>query len=168
MHLVLVSSCLLGKPVRYHGGGAECDHPVLARWLKEGRVVAVCPEVAGGLPTPRPPAEIEVAKGGQSVLLGHARVLEATGRNVTAAFISGAQHALAIAQTKGIRIAILKEGSPSCGSSYTYDGSFTGACVQSAGVTSAALLNAGITVFSEAQLEDAARYLAQLEGENAI
>ena len=54
---VLVSSCLLGEHVRYHGGDAACPSPILDRWSAEGRVVPACPETAGGLPVPRPPAE---------------------------------------------------------------------------------------------------------------
>ncbi|HEY9269964.1 DUF523 domain-containing protein, partial [Achromobacter sp.] len=61
MQYVLVSSCLLGNPVRYDGRSASHDNPVLAGWRDEGRVVAVCPEMAGGMPVPRPPAEIEPA-----------------------------------------------------------------------------------------------------------
>ncbi|MFJ1057095.1 2-thiouracil desulfurase family protein, partial [Bordetella bronchiseptica] len=64
MEWVLVSACLLGRPVRYDGRDAATGHPVLARWQAERRVVAVCPEVAGGLPTPRPPAEIAAGAGG--------------------------------------------------------------------------------------------------------
>ena len=166
MQAVIVSSCLLGRPVRYDGGGTACGHPIVARWLIEGRVVAVCPEVAGGLPTPRPPAEIEAAKGGHAVLLRGARVVDATGHDVTPAFVRGAQHALAVARSAGARIAVLKEGSPSCGSGYTYDGSFSGGRAPLAGVTAAALRNGGIRVFSEAQLEEAAAYLERLEAES--
>ena len=58
MQYVLVSACLLGKPVRYDGRAVPNDHAVLAGWLAAGQVVSVCPEVAGGMPIPRPPAEI--------------------------------------------------------------------------------------------------------------
>lgn len=169
MQRVLVSACLLGQMVRYQGGGVPFDHPLLAGWLAEGRLVAVCPEVAGGLPTPRPPAEIEAAKGGLLVLRGEAQVLAVTGGNVTAAFIRGAEQARAIILAQGIRLAILKEGSPSCGSGYTYDGSFTGVRVPGGvGVTTACLLEVGVRVFSEAQLDEAAAFLAQLEKKAVI
>ena len=69
MEKVLVSACLLGEPVRYNGRDKRCEHDVLDRWLREGRVVAVCPEVAGGLPVPRPPAEIVNGAGGGKVLV---------------------------------------------------------------------------------------------------
>lgn len=163
MQYVLISACLLGRPVRYNGGAAASDHPLLAAWNKEGRLIVVCPEVAAGLPIPRPPAEITAMQGGWQVLLGEAQVLESSGQNVSQAFVSGAKQALAIAKTKKIQIAILKEGSPSCGSSYIYDGSFTGTTHPQAGVTAALLQDAGIRVFSEAELDKAAVHLKCLE-----
>jgi uncharacterized protein YbbK (DUF523 family) len=157
---------LLGRPVRYAGDGAACDHPVLLRWIEEGRVVAFCPEVAGSLPTPRPPAEIEAAAGGLLVLSGQARVLDVLGQDVTAAFVNGARRAVLAARADGVRVAVLKDGSPSCGSGYTYDGSFTGIRVPHVGVAAAALQAAGVRVFSESRLAEAAEYLARLGHEN--
>jgi uncharacterized protein YbbK (DUF523 family) len=167
MESVLVSACLLGEAVRYDGGDKRCDHEVLQRWIREGRAVPVCPEVAGGLPVPRPPAEITDSNGGPAVLAGTARVIDSNGRDVTAPFIQGAEEALARARARGIQVAVLKEDSPSCGSSYTYDGTFTGTKVPVAGVTAALLGAAGLQVFSEAQLTDAERALQQLEAESA-
>ena len=163
MQLVLVSACLLGSPVRYNAIHKRCDSEVLARWQAQGRVVPVCPEVAGGLPVPRPPAEITSGAGGVMVLQGRARVINPQGNDVSAAFITGAQHALALAQDKGIRVAVLKEGSPSCGSGYIYDGTFTGAHVAEQGVLTALLESAGIKVFSEAQFVEANDLLLRLE-----
>ena len=82
MRLILVSACLLGHPVRYDGGGVALESPVLRRWVAEGRVVAVCPEVDGGLPVPRPPAEISHESGGLRLSTG-AKVMDATGLDVT-------------------------------------------------------------------------------------
>ena len=93
MHHVLVSSCLLGLPARYNGEQIAHEHPVLRRWQAEGRLVAFCPEVAGGLPTPRPPAEIAQGKGGRFVLTGEARVIGRTGEDMTAPFVRGARQA---------------------------------------------------------------------------
>lgn len=166
MQLVLVSACLLGNPVRYDGRDARCQHPVLARWLAEGRIVSLCPEMAGGLPTPRPPAEIEAARGGRAVLEGRGRVIDHTGQDVTPAFARGAEQAVSIARSRGIRLAVLKENSPSCGSRYTYDGSFSGVRLPSMGVTAAALQEAGVRVFSEAEFETAQAYLALMAQEN--
>jgi uncharacterized protein YbbK (DUF523 family) len=163
MESVLISSCLLGEAVRYNGGDKRCDDDVLRRWIREGRVVPVCPEVAGGLPVPRPPAEIVQGAGGLKVLAGEARVVDANGRNVSAEFVKGAEQALARARSLNIRVAILKEGSPSCGTTYTYDGTFSATRVPSPGVTAAALQQAGIHVFSEAQLAEADALIRQLE-----
>lgn len=164
---VLVSACLLGEAVRYNGGDKRCTHAVLQRWLAEGRVVPICPEVAGGLPVPRAPAEIAGGAGGAQVLAGSARVVDAQGRDVSLHFIGGATEALARAEAHGIRVAVLKEGSPSCGSSYSYDGSFTATRVPLPGVTSARLRQAGLRVFSEAQLAEADAALLQLEQADA-
>lgn len=163
MEKVLVSACLLGEPVRYNARDKRCDHDVLRRWLDEGRVVPVCPEVAGGLPVPRPPAEIAGGSGGSAVLNGQAVVVDDAGRDVSASFLAGAAVALAAARHHRIRIAVLKEGSPSCGSAFVYDGSFTGARVPGPGVTTALLERSGIRVFSESQLEEAERVLRELE-----
>jgi uncharacterized protein YbbK (DUF523 family) len=163
MESVLVSSCLLGEAVRYNGGDKRCDDDILRRWIREGRVVPVCPEVAGGLPVPRPPAEIVQGAGGLKVLAGDARVVDANGRDVSAEFVKGAEQALERARSLSIRVAVLKEGSPSCGTGYTYDGTFAGARVPSPGVTAAALQQAGIQVFSEAQLAEADTLLQRLE-----
>ncbi|STQ89137.1 DUF523 domain-containing protein [Iodobacter fluviatilis] len=165
MQYVLVSACLLGRPVRYNGVAAASDHPLLAVWNKEGRLIVVCPEVAAGLPVPRPPAEIMAMQSGWDVLQGKAQVLESSGRDVSRAFVSGAKQALAVAKGKNIQIAILKEGSPSCGSSFIYDGSFTGTKHPQAGVTATLLQDAGIRVFSELELDEAAAYLKGLEAE---
>jgi len=159
---VLVSSCLLGDPVRYDGAGAACAHPVLARWSAEGRVIAFCPELAGGLPVPREPAEIAGGLDGRRVLQGLARVVERSGRDVTAAFIEGAVRALAAARDGAAALAVLKEGSPSCGSGCIHDGSFSGRRISMAGVTAACLRDAGIPVFSEHQLAEAEACLARI------
>lgn len=162
MHKVLVSRCLLGQHVRYDGG-AHGPFGLLQRWQQEGRVVPLCPEVAGGLPTPRAPAEIVAGQGGQ-VLDGHLPVLTVEGEDVTAAFIDGAQQALALVAQHGIRMALLKARSPSCGNREAYDGSFSGTQVAGEGVTAAALRRAGVRVFSEEELVAAQAFLAVLDG----
>jgi len=163
MQLVLVSACLLGSTVRYNAIHQRCESEVLARWQAQGRVVAVCPEVSGGLPVPRPPAEISPGAGGAKVLLGQARVFDRQGQDVSDAFISGAQHVLLQAQSQDIRVAVLKEGSPSCGSGYIYDGSFSGVRVAEKGVLAALLESAGVRVFSEDQFVEANELLLRLE-----
>jgi len=157
---VLVSACLLGQPVRYDGRSS--GHPdLLQRWQAEGRVVPLCPEVAGGLPTPRPPAEIPGGQGGE-VLDGAAAVVTVAGEDVSAAFVAGAGQALALVRKHGIRVAVLKAGSPSCGNRLTYDGTFSGMKVPGEGVTTALLRREGVLVFSELELEQAQVALAGL------
>lgn len=154
---VLVSACLLGQPVRYDG--RDSGHPdLLQRWQAEGRVVPLCPEVAGGLPTTRPPAEIPGGQGA-AVLDGQAQVVTVTGLDVSEAFLAGARQALALVREHGIRVAVLKAGSPSCGNRLTYDGTFSGVKVPGEGVTTALLRREGVLVFSELELEDAQRAL---------
>jgi len=157
--MILVSACLLGERVRYDGGENRCAHPYLQQWEKEGRVVAVCPEMLGGLPTPRPPAEITPKGSGAQVLAGKARVVDVQGEDVSEAFVKGAREVVALAKRHGVRMAVLKEGSPSCGSARIYDGTFGGVKVAGEGVCASALREAGIAVFSENQLEEARAYL---------
>ncbi|MCG6573117.1 DUF523 domain-containing protein [Pseudomonas sp. AF32] len=160
MEKILVSRCLLGHRVRYDGG-ASGPFDVLQQWLDEGRVVPLCPEVAGGLPTPRAPAEIA---GGQGVrvLDGEVAVVTADGEDVSAQFLSGAHQALDQVREHGIRIAVLKANSPSCGNLLTYDGTFSGVKVRGEGVTAALLKRHGVKVFSELQLPEAAAALMAL------
>ena len=166
MQKVLVSACLLGVPVRYNGADVACNSEILQRWVQDGRVIAVCPEVDAGLPARRPAAEVSDTTGGNGVLAGTARVFEKTGGDVTREFVAGAERAAEVARQHGVRLAILKEGSPSCGSSYTYDGSFNGVRIAAPGVTAARLFDAGIRVFNEAQLIEAELLLTQFEAED--
>src|SRR3954469_14264878 len=92
MERILVSACLLGRPVRYDGTGRRSDDALFALWRDQGRLVSVCPEVDGGLPVPRPPAEISGGLGAD-VLDGRARVLTRDGADVTAHFVAGAWQA---------------------------------------------------------------------------
>lgn len=157
---VLVSACLLGQPVRYDGRSS--GHPdLLQRWQSEGRVVPLCPEVAGGLATPRAPAEIPGGQG-SAVLDGHTQVITVDGENVSAQFLAGAQRALELVRRHRISIAVLKSGSPSCGNVQTYDGTFSGSKVSGEGVTTALLRREGVLVFSELELEAAELALKQL------
>ncbi|USW00902.1 DUF523 domain-containing protein [Pseudomonas pergaminensis] len=160
MQKILISRCLLGHKVRYDGGASGPFYQ-LAVWQAEGRVVAICPEVSGGLPTPRPAAEIP---GGQGVDVweGRAQVLTAEGEDFSEAFLDGARQALALVQRHNIRIAVLKANSPSCGSLQTYDGTFSGTKVTGEGVTTALLRQHGVLVFSELELPEAAQALKNL------
>jgi uncharacterized protein YbbK (DUF523 family) len=149
MHKVLVSSCLLGQPVRYDGQSKGLTSDILIKWLQEKRVVAFCPEVAGGLPIPRPPAEINAEK-----------VITSTGEDVTDEFQLGAVKALALCKAQQIKFALLKESSPSCGRNTIYDGSHKGVKVPGMGLTAEQLVKAGVQVFSEEQLPELVSALA--------
>jgi uncharacterized protein YbbK (DUF523 family) len=159
---VLVSACLLGEKVRYNGADAASAHPILARWLAEGRLVPFCPEVAGGLGVPRPAAEI-VDGDGTSVLDGSARIRTAAGADVTDAFMRGARLALDRAREECASVAVLKEGSPSCGTRNVHDGTFSGTLRQGAGITTALLARHGIKVFSDEEIDAADAYLRARE-----
>ena len=165
MHFILVSACLLGSSVRYDGAHRRSKSEILQRWLAKGRVISICPEIAGGLSVPRPPAEVTAGAGGANVLAGLAKVVDQQANDVSAQFIAGARHALQQAQLKGVRLAVLKEGSPSCGSNYIHDGTFTGAQVRGQGVTSSLLESAGVRVFSEDQFVEANEFLLELEAQ---
>jgi uncharacterized protein YbbK (DUF523 family) len=152
----LVSACLAGLRCRYKGD--SCAHPHVVRLVREGKAVPVCPEQAGGLCTPRPPACIVredkpfPSKGwsaeGRDVLEGRAKVLDANGRDVSPRFLRGAEECLRAAKLWGIDGAILKSGSPSCGSRRAGDpeDSFV------EGVAAALLKKHGIEVISEKEL----------------
>lgn len=149
---LLVSGCLVGQKVRYDGGDQGLQGTALERWITEGRVVPFCPEVAGGLPIPRAPAEIVGL-----------RVRTRAGVDVTEAFESGAEQALELARRHGIRVAVLKERSPSCGSSEIYDGTFSGTRKQGEGITTSLLRANGVEVYSEAELHRVETRLEELE-----
>ena len=169
MTRILVSACLLGQPVRYDGRCARPLDGVLADWLANGlatgRVIAICPETAAGLPTPRLPAEIVVQATANG---GHARrhVVDADGHDLTAHFSRGADIALCLAKEHCVGLAILKEGSPSCGVNAIYDGTFSGQRIVGQGFTATALRQAGIPTFSEDEIEAATACLARLESDN--
>ncbi len=136
---ILVSACLLGIRCRYDGSG-HCD-PRMEKLMEKHCLIPVCPEIYGGLPTPRTPAERVGDK-----------VVSKAGEDVTAAFLKGAEETLALAKLFGLRYALLKERSPSCGFGEIYDGTFLGALTQGDGVTSELLAEHGIAVFGESRL----------------
>ncbi|MFQ6102554.1 MAG: DUF523 domain-containing protein [Anaerolineae bacterium] len=142
----LVSACLLGVPCAYDGSAHL--QPELLTLAAQGRCVPVCPEVAGGLGVPRPPAEI-VGGDGKDVLEGRARVVTAVGEDVTEAYLHGAERALAAARRHAITTAILKQRSPSCGSACIHDGTHSGGLRAGHGVTAALLWRHGVKVCSE-------------------
>jgi uncharacterized protein YbbK (DUF523 family) len=163
MERILVSGCLLGQKIRYNGSDKALAHDLLPLWQQQGRLVAICPELAAGFGTPRPPAEIADGGNGDGVLTGKARVIEETGRDVSALYRTSAETALTLAREQGCRFALLTDGSPSCGSSFIYDGGFSATRHDGEGVTAALLRQHGITVFAEHQIDDLARLLTLQE-----
>lgn len=141
----LVSACLLGVNCRYDGGNSRNENALKQQETDE--LIPVCPEEAGGLPTPRPAVEI-VGGDGNDVLDGKAKVMTADGQDKTEQFLKGAQHALELAQSQGATSVIFKSRSPSCGCGKIYDGSFSGTLITGDGVTAALLKRHGIKVIS--------------------
>lgn len=138
---ILVSACLLGHACRYDGKSKPCERVIA---LKDTyNLIAVCPEVMGGLPTPRVPSEI-----------CGARVLMKDGRDVTENYNRGAEKALEIARENACTVAILKEKSPSCGSDLIHNGLFDGGLVEGDGITAQLLKKAGIRVLGESEITE--------------
>jgi uncharacterized protein YbbK (DUF523 family) len=146
---VLVSACLAGRACAYDG--SHRAHPEILDLVRAGRAVLVCPEEEGGLPTPRPAAEIEGGRGGD-VLDGTARVLTDSGMDVTDVYLEGARVAVGRADAQGCTAAILKARSPACGCEAVYDGTFSRTLTDGDGVTAAALRRAGIELWTEETL----------------
>jgi len=155
---ILISACLLGNPVRYDGTDLFLDHPLIKKWLDQDRLIAVCPEVEGGMSVPRAAAEITNGDG-KSVLGGKSRVMDSEGEDVTNSFIKGALKTLKMALDNDCVAAILTEHSPSCGSNKVYDGTFTKTKRDGVGVTTSMLEQNHIPVFNQEQLEDLQEYL---------
>lgn len=133
---LLISACLLGTPCRYDGGSKPCPSAEALREKYE--LIPVCPEVLGGLPTPRPPCEIR-----------DGRVTDSDGNDRTDAYRLGAEKALAEAKKYGVTKAVLKERSPSCGKGIIHDGTFSGGLTSGDGITAALFAANGITVIGE-------------------
>jgi len=119
--MLVVSACLAGMKVRYNG--TDCLEDVIGEMVRSGKAVTVCPEILGGFQTPREPAEIQGGTG-EDVLDGTARVVDRSGADVTEQYIAGAIETLGICQKMGATEIVLKENSPSCGSSMIYNGVF--------------------------------------------
>ena len=139
MERILISACLLGEKCRYDGKSKPVDR-VLALASKYV-LIPVCPEVMGGLPTPRKPSEIQGD-----------RVIMVDGTDVTAQYRCGAELCLALARENGCKLAVLKARSPSCGKGAVYDGTYTGTLTVGNGVSAQLLMDNGITVYDETEI----------------
>lgn len=147
--MILVSACLLGINCKYNGDNNK-DLKVL-EYLKDKEFIIVCPEQLGGMSTPRDPSEI-IRLDGDAVINGETSVITNKRLDVTRKFKLGANETLKIAKLYNCTEAILKEGSPSCGSNYIYDGTFTGKKRDGIGVTTSLLKHNGIKVISEKKI----------------
>jgi uncharacterized protein YbbK (DUF523 family) len=139
----LCSACLLGINCRYDGKNKT--NKKILKLSKQGKLIPVCPEQLGGLPTPRIPSEIQ-GLSGEYVLNGRCKVLNRNGEDVTEFFIKGANETLRIAKLFDIKEAIFKQKSPSCGCGKIHDGTFSDKLIDGNGVTTALLKKNGIKI----------------------
>lgn len=147
MAKILVSACLMGCECRYKGD--SCRNEKILALAGEHTLLAVCPEQMGGLPTPRYPAEIQGD-----------RLINSAGADVTAEYRKGAETACYLAKLNGVKLAIMKANSPSCGHGLIYDGTFSGNKVPGNGVTAELLEDSGIKVFTEDELDELMKVLS--------
>lgn len=157
----------MGFKVRYNGSDKAKVTAQLSQWQQEKRLVIHCPELAAGLPVPRPPAEIKFADG-NDVMHGRARIIENTGLDVTDHYQLAAWLALRAAQESGCRAALLTDGSPTCGSQTIYDGSFSNTRKTGMGVAASLLREHGIAVFSEEQIPELMLWIEEIEGRSVL
>jgi len=137
---IIVSACLAGENCRYDG--KNCLNKDIKKLVDAGKAIPVCPEVLGGLPVPRIPAEITVCDGSEKIINRH-------GEDITEFFKRGAEKTLDIAKENEVMFAILKSRSPSCGNGEIYDGTFGGKLTKGDGITAIKLKEAGIPVISD-------------------
>lgn len=139
MERILISACLLGEKCRYDGRSKPVPDAVAL--ASKYILIPVCPEVMGGLPTPRKPSEIQGD-----------RVVMVDGTDVTAQYRKGAECCLVLARENGCKFAVLKARSPSCGKGAVYDGTYTGTLTVGNGIAAQLLMNSGITVYDETEI----------------
>lgn len=141
MEKVLISACLIGDNTKYDGKNNYT--PEVEKLFSLCDLVIVCPEVMGGLSIPRQPSEIKNGK-----------VVDRREKDVTRFFESGANLALHIARENGVRYAVLKENSPSCGHRKVYDGTFSSRLIEGKGIAASLLEKNGIRIFSEREIDE--------------
>ena len=149
--MYLISACLCGVNCKYNGLNNLNERCL--ELLRKGEALLVCPEQLGGLKTPRIPSEI-LGSAEKIIEFKEGKVISKEGTDVTKEFLKGAEEALKIVKEANIKKAILKEGSPSCGSNFVYDGSFTGNKIKGKGITAYLLEKEGIEIISETELNN--------------
>lgn len=140
MEYLLISGCLIGNNTKYNGLNNYA--PLVEKLKEKYELIVCCPEVDGGLSIPRNPSEIKGNK-----------VISSMGVDVTKEFNIGAKKTLELVKKYNIKNALLKEGSPSCGTNYIYDGTFTGTKINGLGVTAKLLKENGVLLFNEKEIE---------------
>ena len=145
---VLVSSCMLGLPTRYNGKSKENKQLIQILKKKNIEFIPLCSEQLGGLCTPREPQEIETGKTAKDVINGKAKILTKSGKDITEAFLKGANIILSFCREFNIKTAILEERSPSCGVTKVYSGKFDGKLIPGRGVLAELLIQNSIEVIT--------------------
>lgn len=141
MDKIIVSSCILGNNTKYNGGNNY--NPLVERLKGKYIIIPICPEVMGGLGIPRIPSERI-----------NDRVINKNGDDVTNNYLLGLDKVLKLIENEEIKYAVLKDGSPSCGSKYIYDGTFTGNKIYGMGITADGLSKLGIKIITEKEIEE--------------
>ncbi len=143
METILISACLLGVSCRYDGLQKPLPDAIIERLRSRYHLIPVCPEIFGGLPTPRIPAEIQSDR----------RVLRKDGLDITKEYQKGAEEALRLGKRFDCKLAILKERSPSCGNGSIYDGTFSGTQIKGDGITAELFKKNDIRIIGESEIE---------------
>ncbi|MEG2002387.1 MAG: DUF523 domain-containing protein [Clostridia bacterium] len=141
MENLLISACLLGINCRYDGGNSYFDG--VEQLKLKYHLVPICPEILGGLPTPRPPCEIQSGN-----------VISINGQNVTENYQRGAVETLKLAIMFNCQKALLKEFSPSCGLGKIHDGAFDGKLTNGAGIAADLLRQNGLKIYGESHIDE--------------
>lgn len=142
MQNVLISACLLGVDCKYNGSNNKLDEEIIHSLKEKYNLIPVCPEIMGGLPTPRNPVEIKDGK-----------VFDYDGEEFTEEFKKGSEEVVKLAKLYNPTIAILKENSPSCGSNYIYDGTFNHHKIKGMGIAARKLSEEYIRLFNEENIK---------------
>lgn len=147
--MYLISACLCGVNCKYNGSNNYNE--ICDKLFTSGKAILVCPEQLGGLPTPRIPSEI-IGESSNILNNNNGSVIDKNGNDVTPQFVKGAKETLQIAKKLNIKKAILKDGSPSCGVNYIYNGNFNGSKIKGMGITAQLLKESSIDIISELEL----------------
>lgn len=149
--MILVSSCLLGLDTKYDGNSNANE--LLKKYSNRGKFIPFCPEMLGGLPTPRPSSEI-IEGSGEDVLCGSAKVMSKEGKDETENYIRGAMETAKLIELFPVTCAIMKQRSPSCGKDMIYDGTFSGSKRIGKGVAAAMLQRYNIPIYTEEEITE--------------